>query len=195
MRPIQTRRERERKETRNKIIIGVILVSLMLFSVIGYSFVSRTSEEEETEKQEYNGIEFISSSRGYWYFNLEYRDYEREFLVKYTPKDTENISVPVFKTLNNYFDKPLFFVGEGLGKQELVLNFQNTVLRMQNACIDETNCEEDLPIKNCSQDNIFIIKEDEKIGIKEDENCIFLSAPSEEQERAADALLFKILNI
>ena len=194
MRKILKVEHRKKKETRNKTIIGLLLVFLMVFSVGGYAFFSGSGENQE--KIKYNEVDFILEDNGFWRFNIQ----NIEFLTQYNPEETENISTPIFLTINNYNGKVLFFSEKSptSAKQEIGRNLQNLVLRMQDVCFDreETECEdENLPIKNCSQDNIIIIKESKDIELVQEEKCIFISAPYQEQIKAADAFLFKILGI
>lgn len=190
MKKILTKEARGRKETRNKIIIGLLLVALMLLSTIGYAFFY--GSEEKKRKLDYNGIEFVLENN-FWRFKVQ----NFEFLTYFNPKETENISVPIFITVNNYVGKPLFFVGEGTAKQEIGRNLQNFVLRVNNGCLEdyEDICEENTRMKNCSEDNMIILEEEGHIEIRQEENCIFISSPYEEQTRTADAFLFKILGI
>lgn len=189
MRKILTEREKEKKEIRNKLVIGLILVVIMVLSTAGYAFFS--NPEEKRSKTEYNGIEFILNENNLWQFKIQ----NIEFLTQYKPQETENISVPIFMIANNYAGAPLFFVGEGAAKQEIARNLGNFVLRMQDTCLENYgNCKENLPIKNCS-DNVIVIEEAEDIKISQDDNCVFVSAPYSEQIRASDAFIFKILGI
>ena len=57
MRKIKTREEIEKRETRNKTIVGAVLVLIMVTSTLAYSFFSA---EPETKRKSitYNGIEF-----------------------------------------------------------------------------------------------------------------------------------------
>ena len=66
---------------------------------------------------------------------------------------------------------------------------------MQDACIEKKGCEGNLPIKNCSESNIIILKEEDYIEISQEDECVFITAPYAEQTRAADAFLFKILGV
>lgn len=191
MREIATKEKREKKETRSKTIIGLVLVALMVLSTAGFAFFS--GSKDETKKVEENGIKFTLNENNLWSFKIQ----DFEFLTQYTLKETENISVPVLASVNSYSGKPLFFSGEtsSIVKQEIIRNLQNFVPRAQDACINEDECEGDLPIKNCSESNVIIINESEKIGITEEDNCVFIYAPDDEQARTADAFLFKILGI
>ena len=191
MRKIILVEEKKKKESRNKLIIGLVLVAIMVLSTAGYSFFSVS--KEETKKIEYNGAEFILNDAGMWQFKIQNFD----FSTQYNPEETENISVIALATINNYIGKPLFFSGEETAaKQEVARNLLNFASRMQDVCIEEDkDCDKTLPIKNCSQDNIIIFQEEKFIDIGEEENCIFISAPYDEQIRTADSFLFKILGV
>jgi len=191
MRKIILVEEKKKKESRNKLIIGLVLVAIMVLSTAGYSFFSVS--KEETKKIEYNGAEFILNDAGMWQFKIQNFD----FSTQYNPEETENISVIALATINSYIGKPLFFSGEETAaKQEVARNLLNFASRMQDVCIEEDkDCDKTLPIKNCSQDNIIIFQEEKFIDIGEEENCIFISAPYDEQIRTADSFLFKILGV
>lgn len=195
MRKILNKQEIEKKRTRNRIIVGGILIVIMLVSTLGYSFLSGFGEDSNIEKINYKGVEFMRDA-GFWKFTI----HENSFATNFNPKETENISVPILTTLNSYYQKPVYFYEEkeakGSGaKIEIAKILQSYVLRMQDVCYDKAkNCDENLPIKNCT-DNLIIFKESEDIKISQEENCVFLSAPYEEQLRTADAFIFKILGI
>ena len=196
MKKIITREIKQKKETRIKVLIGLILVSLMVLSTAGYAFFSGSKSETAEEKVEYDSIEFILGESRLWNFEIQ----NFQFSTQYNPTKTENISVPGLININNYAGKPLFFAGEDTtARQEIARNLQKFVSRMQMACVVDyeelSTCEEDLPVKNCSQDNIIFIKDSEFIEVQQEDNCIFINAPYAEQTRAADAFLFKILGI
>ena len=163
--------------------------TLYFLKFFRYCFFSG-SNEEELEKVNYAGVEFVMMQNGLWQFKIQ----NFQFLTTFNPQDTENISTFVFRTVNDYYKKPLFFVGQSGARQELERNLGNFVSWSQDACFENEDCPEDAPKKNC-EDNIIIIKESEEIDISEEENCIFISAPPGEQVRVADALLFKILGL
>ncbi len=191
MRKIETREEKEKRETRNKTIIGLLLVVVMVLSTVGYSFFSRS--EMKIEKIRYKGVEFVLNEDNLWRFKMQ----NYMFSTTYNPKDTENISVSVFKTINEFYGKPLYYVGGGEVLQELIRNLGAFVLRMQSVCLEgesSETCEENAPIKNCSS-NIIIIEEANYTMINQKENCVFIKAPYEEQVKAVDAFLFKIMGL
>ena len=196
MKKIQIKEEKEKRESRNKLIIGLILVALMILSTAGYSFLSGEKSENAEKKVKYAGVEFIMGENGLWDFKVQ----DSQFSTQYNPEETEDIPAPVFLNINDYINKPLFFAGnDTTARQEIARNLQGSVLRMQEACIsgykEFSSCGEELPVKNCSQHNIIITLESDSIEIKQEENCVFIFAPYAEQTRAADSFIFKILNI
>jgi len=193
MRKILTKQEQERKTKLMVAILGLILIGLMVFSTLGYALGSK-DEDSKNKKIVYNEIEFIQDNSEYWYFNVQ----EQNFATKYNPKQVENISFSSYLNFNTYVGNPLYFIGEGEGIYEISRNLNEFVLRMQNACLLEEDCENDFPIKNCSVDNIIIIQEPEEDGsetIYQEENCVFIISSLENQTMYADAFLFGILGI
>lgn len=194
MRKIMTRFELERKTRRNQWIVGGLLMLIMVLSTAGYALNSE-NKTTKTDIIDYRGTRFIKSD-SYWYFNSA----EQNLMTAYNPKETENISFILTRGLTAYKDKPLYFVGNFQeANNELKRNLNPFVLRIQDACLINENCTDNLPAKNCSTDNVMIIKEPKKENDKEKvyeiEKCIFIIANLENQTKAADAVLFKILNI
>jgi len=59
----------------------------------------------------------------------------------------------------------------------------------------EDECEDNLPIKNCVDDNIIIIQEAENISITQEDRCVYIASPYRDQAKAADAFLFRIFGL
>ena len=196
VRKIMTREQIEKRDRKKKVIISVILAVIMLFSSAGYAFFSNDEATTKTEKVTSGGLEFIKTDYGTWQFKVNNYNFE----TKFTPKDTENISVQISKNLDDYYQKPLYFgVNSKInlastGNTEILRNIYSFIERSDLSCLDE-NCTEDKPIKDCSADNIIIFKESNDSRIMTEDNCIFLYSPLYEQERIADVFLFKILGL
>lgn len=191
MRKIISREDRDRKNKLNQIIIGVILIAVMIFGTLGYAF-SGGGDEETSEKIEYKGTEFIQDDSEYWRFNIQGYD----FITRYNPLETGDMYFFISLSINDYVNKPLYFVSEFQEPIfEINRNLKSFVSRINEACLDEENCLDDLPIKNCSIDNIIVIREpeDEIKEISQEENCIFITADFGNQTRYADAFLFRVL--
>ena len=166
----------------------------MLFSTLGYALGGQNNNDSD-EKIRYNGIEFIQDSSGYWKFILN----NYEFFVKHSPEEVKDINFKGNLDLSDLQDNPLYFVG---GSQEptieIARNLERFVLRIQNACIDGEDCEGDLPIKNCFEDNIIIIKElesGEAGEIYQEGNCVYIGASYADQTKYADKFLYDLLGI
>jgi hypothetical protein len=195
MRKIKTKEEQERKRKRNMIIMGVVLILIMGLSTIEYSINRETTTNTDNSKKiSYNGITFSKQS-GYWFFN--YGGYQ--FSTVYNPKETEDISFIMKANLQTYSGKPLYFVGDYPESfSEINKNLNRFVLREQMACILGENCSEELPIKNCSEDNLIIIKEpigNENEKIYQNKSCVFIISSYSNQTRYIDSFLFNVLGI
>lgn len=200
MRKIISKQERDKKTRRNQLIIGGILILIMVFSTVGYALSGR-GDETNADKTEYNGIEFVRDNSGYWYFEIQ----DQQFIIINNPKNISEINFLNTLSINDYSNKPLYFVGDiGEGSSEIARNLADRfVLRIQQACLDEEDCEGNFPIKNCSIDNIIIFNEisdnetenNKKEIMYQEENCIFIFSEYENQSKYADKFLFKLLGI
>jgi hypothetical protein len=167
----------------------------MLFSTIGFAFNFSTTGNV-IEDLEYNGVGFLRDpSTGYWTFDYEGNQY---FSV-YSPPELEEITFVNSKKINNYRNKPVYFVGEaGDAFAEIYRVLTNYVSRVGGACLDE-DCEEDYPIKDCNTDNVIVIEEvldvegDE--GVLVEGNCIYIKAKPENLVRYADAYMYDLLGL
>jgi len=193
MKKILTKEEKIKRENRKQIIVGIVLILLMILSTVGYALTSKN--EEEIKKINYNGIKFKKNG-DYWIFNSNGYD----FISTYSPIEVENIDTSNIKLyFSEYVNNPLYFVTDyNQPDQEISRNFDRVVLRIRNACINSSNCTEDLPIKSCSEDNIIIFREpigNESERIYQEKKCVFVVSKRENQIMYSDALLFKILGI
>lgn len=194
MKRIITKNQQAKKDKRNAWIIGIILIILMVFSTLGYALIGR-DEQGSSTKVSYKGVEFIRGASEYWSFNVN----GNNFATKYNPEETQDIFVQGYFNLNYYSKNPLYIVSDSeQAFIEIGQNIGRFVVRMQKACLDE-NCTDDFPIKNCSVDNIIIIKsmeESEDSGkIYKEDNCVYIEAGEEELIRHTDAFLFKVLGL
>ena len=202
MRKIETEEEREKRKKRNQLIVGGILILIMVVSTAGFAFFSNpdanATGSQNTEKITYNGIEFKrNQNNGLWEFNIQGQIYS----TVYNPEDTANINTDFSAVINDFYNKPLYYVlsnTEAAG--EIERNIARYAERSQEICLQEIswqNCSADLVIKNCTN-NIFVfheINELNKTNIYKRENCIFIETEYGEQTKAGDKVIFKILGI
>lgn len=186
MRKISSTKEEERKNRRNQIIIGGLLILIMGLSTIGYSTLRNNSSE--TEKIVYNGIKFIREDN---LWKTKIGDYEYAFF--YNPNEVEEVNVQ--KRISDYQDVPLYVSYEDSNAMlEIYKNlFVNGVVeRIQEACLEE-ECNDNFPIKNCT-DNFIVIKKSSINKVEERDNCIFIYG-DENITKMSDGFLFKITGI
>lgn len=195
MRKIITQEEKEKKIKGNQLIVGVVLIGLMVLSSLSFAFINNTTSNIN-EKIEYKGIKFVTDENGYWSFDIQ----GTNFLTKYNPKETEDISFLNSKSINEYSNKPLYLVGDnGEHFSEIARNLNNVALRISNACLEgDSKCtknNENFPVKDCSN-NIIVFKESiNENRVYQQENCIFIETDYANQARYADRFLFNILGI
>jgi len=189
MRKILSAEQEALKEARKRKIMVILISAVLVLSILGsyYGLENRESKG----KVKHKGIVFTLGEDG-WHFSV----FGYNFVTAYNPLETENISILIKMNINDYAGNPLYFSdnSEYGGISEIERNLYSAVSRMQFACYTE-NCTE-YAVKNCT-DNLVVIQEskDNETFIKQEENCIFISAPSNEILKACDRFLFKILGL
>ncbi|MFA5061145.1 MAG: hypothetical protein WC494_02430 [Candidatus Pacearchaeota archaeon] len=182
MRKIMTQTEIERSNKRKQIVLGVVLIFLLVVSTAGFSWLSK--DEEKSGVVEERGIKFYNQN-GIWRTQIG----EAIFSFTYLPSEVENLTIIGNYSLDNYVNQPLYFNKLEDGAVEILGNLNNYILRYQKACTEEP-CEEDLPLKDCT--NNFIIFTDGENKVYKEENCVHIVG---DQIKGADAFLYKVLNI
>ncbi|MEK6875226.1 MAG: hypothetical protein AABX30_00925 [Nanoarchaeota archaeon] len=192
IRKIASKDDEERKKKRNQWIVGIILLVIMVLSTVGYSFSGGERNNNNPGKINYNGFIFQKSG-DLWYLDIN----KNQFTFQYNPKETENIEQDKLKKLNDYSNKPLYIYSENeLATQEIYKNIGNFVQRMQPACLDKQSCNEDYPIKDCSN-NFIIIKsaENSSSSIKQNGSCVYIQSSEENIIKTSDEFLFNIIGV
>lgn len=188
MRSIETKKDTEKKQKRNQLIIGGILIIVMLMSTFGI-VVNSFGNKPETEKVTYNGYEFTSQN-GFWVTKIGNYD----FMFRYNPTEVERIESDLVY-LNGYSGKVLYTFSEDyVADVEIHRNLGNIVQRFQRACPENVNCTEDWPVKDCSN-NFIIIKNSNESKIYQEENCVFIEGPEGNLTQLTDEFLFWITGI
>lgn len=187
MKKLLTREEAEKKDIRNKTILGIILVVLMVLSTAGYAFYQTGETKGNVNRVRYNNSDFILGQDGYWHFTVGGVEYATAF----NPKDTENITSNV---KFNYKDKPLYFTYDSnrQATDEIARNIGRFASRIQYVCLGE--CKEDYAVKNCTE-NIISIEDVNATLIRQQGNCIHILVNYDDSVKAADSLIFKLAGI
>ena len=188
MKKILSQEEKEKRERKNRTIIGTILVFILLISTAGYSFNSM-NKTEKTDSLEYKNIDFVLQGDGYWHFVLN----GKEFATSFNPLETANITVDSKYNIDYYKNKVLYFDSNNDMQvvSEIARNIGNNVLRMQEACFGD--CDKNLPIKDCS--SLIVITKQGENSVKQNENCTFIYFEKDEGIRTADSWIFSLLNL
>ena len=178
MRKLETQESKNRKDKRNRLIIGVILIGLMLLSTAGYAFFSSgydSNSQTGTGDQQFNG--------GYWIKNKG----DLAFYFSTSQEATKGVKVDITKSLVDYQGQEVFVDADDIYMTELQLNLARYTERLQGACYG--NCTKDLPEKTCN-DNLIVVKSAPSNRVYQEQNCIFI----EGDLTAMDAFLYKILD-
>jgi hypothetical protein len=183
MRKIKSQTEIDKKKKRNQVIIGVVLVALMTFSTLGYSLMDNKNSGS-TNRVEYDGVTLVNSN-GLW--EIE----NTKVYFNYLPTELENISVEGSYGLNDYTDQPVYFVNYSDAGELIINNLQGKLERYQDACLD-VPCGLDLPIKNCSENLIFVFVDSEEDRVYQKEKCIFISGDA---FKGVDAFNYQLFGI
>lgn len=189
MRKIVSKKESNRNK---QLFLGGILILVMFGSVFGI-VVNSFGQKNNTKTINYNGFEFIKQNN-FWFTNIG----DLTFVFKYNPQEVEKINTKV-SLLSVYSGKPLYIYSENPeAEAEIIRNLNpraNPIIqRMQIACPENTECEDDSPIKTC-ENNFIIIKESNLTTITQNEGCVFIEGPQENLTMITDEFLFKILDI
>ncbi len=189
MKQIISREKQKSKERFNQLIIGTVILFILILSTFGYSLSSRDEETQGSEKLVYNGYEFTKNN-GFWLMSVQ----NMQFAFKYNPKEVDIIPGNV-SYIDAYLDKPLYIQSDnGEASSEIYMNLNQIAQRIQYACLNESECTGDYPVKDCNS-NFIIIKEDNITGIEQDNGCVFLHGPRENTLKIVDEFLFKIMGI
>ena len=186
LKKIKTKQDIEKINKRNQLIIGVVLIGLLLLSTVGYSvFSGDGSASGETAEE--NGIRF-SKINGFWRAKINGLD----FNFQYLPSEVSDVPVRVSFRLNDYSGATVYFVNPNAASTEVLNNLNAYILRYQEACLEGSTCNKtDIPIKSCSE-KMIIYQNRNETAVSQVENCIYLEG---EEAKAADAFLYKILDI
>jgi len=190
MRKIRTQEEIDKKKKTNQLLIGGILILLMVVSTAGYSLISRdnnSSSGGSGGSEKYGNYTFFRD-QGMWGVLLNGETYHFQYL----PKEIENISVSGNLSVTQYSGKVLYLVNNNPASQDILIDFNKYFLRAQGACLNNSLCEGDLPVKTCDDNIIVFENPDNETRVWQDNNCVYISG---DFLRGADAFLYKALRI
>lgn len=190
--------QEDKKRKRNILIMGSVLIFVMFFSILGFAFSTfsysggKNINSNNVNSVNYNGFEFTEQN-DFWILNQN----NINFIFKNNPREVPRINSEL-KNLDNYNGEPLYIFSESIeSESEIYTNLAQFVERIQNACLENQECDENLPVKTC-ENNFIIIKEvleNETPGITQQNNCVFIKGKKEDLVKLSDEFLFKILGV
>jgi len=198
MRKIKSEADIERARKRNNIILGLSMIFLMVASTAGFAIMSADNENSNSVSE--GGFNFLRDG-GMW--KLAFGEGE-VFSFQNLPSELNDVMVDINITFGEYANSPLYFVNQGEGTNEILMNLGNYILRYQEACLGEKieienqtlvipadECEGDLPVKDCGN-NIIVFKEGNETKVYGDENCVFIEG---DVIRGGDAFLYRLIGV
>ncbi len=195
MRKITSKRKEAKRQKRNQLIGSVVVIVLLVSSILGYSMAGRGSNSEN--KIFYEGYEFTENS-GYWFVEKD----GFEFSFRYKPTEISAKIGEIGSGLNgleSYASKPLYIYSEDIeSESEIYRNLlaQNEIVqRMQLACLEGEECDNDeLPVKTC-EDNFIHISEADSASVRQESNCVFIKGKNEDLAKITDGFLLKVIGL
>ncbi len=163
--------------------LSVLLLGIMVFSSIGYSFFSNPdSRSKQTVNQtEQNGI---VQEGGYW--SAQYNG--EKLLFSSNPESSGDVPYNTSIKLGDIAGKKVYFYDNSL-QQELSLNLAR-YSELRQACYGA--CNEDLPEKNCSGQEVLIVwNRSAENRVSQEDKCVFIDGGL----TSVDAFLYRLFNL
>ena len=161
------------------------MIGLLVLSIVGYSFASGDDDGDRSKVSE-NGIDFFRQN-GAWVAEID----GSIFAFQNLPSEVVDVDVNVSASFGQYSGQPLYFVNPNEGVSEILTNLGQYVLRYQEACLENSTCEGDLPMKDCDS-NLIIFEAGNYTEVRQDGNCVFIVGDS---LKGTDAFLYKALQV
>ena len=186
-----TKSEKEKKDRRNKIIVGIVLVAVMMVSTLGYSLISGEKTGTSGGKTTYNGITFLNTGSG-WQTSLG----EKTLSFSYSPLEITQIKAP-YVSINSFLNMPVYLDSDNpSANYEMARSLGLYVLTLQEACLNASDCRSaDLPLKSC-RDVVISIRSANvtSTSMSVNGNCTFISG-GEDILKDVDAFVYKTLGV
>ena len=182
---------RDNKKTA-KILITLFLVIIMITSVLGFIALQGNSNSNLAATKKINGYKF-DLVNGRWVTSIN----GQQFVFDNLPDQLKGYEVnDLSLTGNNYiiYDFSKNDIEDSLAKLELVLRL--TGKGGLRACLNEKECDNELPIVDCSKVNGFYFKiNDEKNIISKEGNCFKIEGSIFQISNNIDYINYKILGV
>lgn len=171
--------------------MAVFIVFLMAFSTFG--FIYGFSSSNAQDKLKYKGQNFLPTQDGRWMTEIN----NVQFIFDYNPEQLVNMEIPSF----DFGNKVYILFDPAQDEEYLVYNMQKLIYTLQatnrvvvSACDKEEGCPENVPIKTCKEDAVYI-KAAEENKLYKDENCVVIEGDGEGVTQAVDKLDLELVGL
>lgn len=188
MRKIKSEQETQSRKKKMQVFVGMFMVSLMILATAGYFATELFTEKgsiQTNEKVIYGGKTYFRQN-DLWIL----QEQDKQFYFYNLPNESKGV-YQNNSTFEDYSGKVLYIVNLVSEAEFIVMNLNGVYTRWQTACIESESCNEDLPIKNCSE-NLIVFKKGDKDRVERQGNCIFIYG---NPEKGIDALSYNLLGI
>jgi hypothetical protein len=209
MRPLETKAQKEARNSRDKTLIGLFIIIIMILSAVGYVMWGRSSSDEQSNPdiKTYNNYTFSKIDQG-WMTETNISGQEIQIVTAYSPDELENITLESKPFLSDFMGKKLYIIANSIDERQAASEFAYSLAnlaegKIQQACSpeeeNETFClEKNLPIKSCddADGNTAVIFLDENAtGTGFRENCLAVGGQGTDLIKASDKSILTIFGI
>ena len=219
MRALESREAKEKRDLRNKTILGLFIIFIMVFSTVGYAlwWGAQDRDEDQTENPDVKiyGNYTFTRTENIWLTEFVSGSEKIQVMAFHLPDELNgtnatNITIkgtPL--TLDDFYGKAIYLVADDDNELMAASSFSflgGIAGRMQRACLEEeendTFClKENLPIRSCGDADeehaVIIVKEtDIEPRVIYDKGCLTVKGIGlENLTMASDKALFQLLGI
>ena len=172
--------------------MSLVIIFLMASSTLGY--IGFTSDSEQIQDGvEYNGQEFLSTSDNRWVTVIN----NVQFIFDYSPEELNDILIPELNFGNKVyiiFDHNETNSYLDYNVQKLSYTLQATNRAVINACDKEEGCPENAPIKDCTEDAVYL-KITEENKVYNEGKCIVVEGDNEGITKSIDKIDIKLVGL
>ncbi|UCD20649.1 MAG: hypothetical protein JSW08_02640 [archaeon] len=202
MKPLESQERRDNKLKKRNMALGIIIAVVLVAGTVGWALSGGTTEKSE----EYNGFTFVQV-QNYWQTIVKLFGQDFPLHTTFLPKEVENITGnTIGLTYVGFVNKNLYILAnsgnERQAANDILVNFQNLVNRIQFACLEEDSEDSfcaDKPIKSCEdvseESAIIVIKDSESTSLKYENGCLTIEGSNPNLKKATDKALFVMFEV
>ncbi len=186
IRKIENKEDAEKRTKRNTLILSILMIGILVLSTAGY-FSLRDESSSTTGNQK------VQNVGDAWVLT----EGEQTMRLSSSPESAQNVSVILFKSVNDYASKAVYVVSDNDAQfYEIASTLGRYTERMQPACYGK--CNKNLPEKSCN-DTMIVIRSLNESAIEagdtgrvyEESGCVFIEGKMD----AIDAFIYKLFGV